>query len=111
MTPAAPKLQVFQTPLPSASRPRHRSRSSLQSSASNSSLTISGSRQSLITPTRPNDLRTPWEEGDSLGSIAEGVQGLELEGVEEETEDFGSDNEVEYMPPRAEGTIPSLFHG
>jgi hypothetical protein len=57
--------------------------------------------------TEKNRYKTPapqqWEEGESLGSIDEMADGLniaqDLEGVVEEN----SDGEIEYMPPPVQG--------
>ena len=77
------------TPLPSATRTRRRSRQSL-------------------TPAQP-EFQTPaprWEEEPSLGSITGGVDGLELGALNEVEElDEEMDNELEYMPPPAQGEL------
>lgn len=114
-TPAPRQHSVFrqptevpaQTPLPSATRGRRRSRQSLNSSASGSST------KGVATPSRNqrDAFQTPapdhrWEEEHSLESIGEaaGPQPELLETMQEAVEEVDvRDWEVEYMPPRAEG--------
>ena len=75
------------TPLPSATRTRRRSRQS-------------------FTPTQEFQTPAPrWEEEHSLGSITEGVEGLELVTLNEleELDEGHSEDELEYMPPPMKG--------
>lgn len=102
-------LPPLQTPLPSASKPRRSSRRSTSISISHTPagppiLEDKPKELGFATPA-PGPRNLGWDEGDSMGSISEGLNELALgpgvsgglgEVVEEE-----EDGEPEYMPPRA----------
>ncbi|EIW66168.1 hypothetical protein TREMEDRAFT_65770 [Tremella mesenterica DSM 1558] len=86
-----PGIQVKQpdpAPLPSAARTRRRSRQSI-------SLTPAQAEKSYQTPAPSHK----WEDEISLGSIEEGLEGLQMEGEGKMFEVTGEED-VEYMPPK-----------
>lgn len=95
------------TPLPSASKPRRSSRRS-----SSISLTPAVPLEPVQQPTQqqfatPAPKQKHWDEGDSLGSISEGLNELALGPALDEVVEEEEDGEPEYMPPRPERESPT----
>ena len=110
--PSVKALPISQTPLPSASKPRRSSRRSTSISLTPAPPRVLETKVPEQQYATPAPKQRGWDEGDSLGSISEGMNELAISGglgevVEEEEED----GEVEYMPPRSIRKCPSLGVG
>lgn len=105
-TPAILPSLAARTPLPSASKPRRSSRRSSSISISLSPAAPQPPQQQFATPAPK---QKHWDEGDSLGSISEGLNELAIGPALGEVVEEEEDGEPEYMPPRAERESASKY--